>query len=693
MLTLSARTRTLESQLADSIRHEMDGGVSTADSIRMLSDIYDLSTLDKEHLPILQVYEIAKRTGDHDEMLGAACRYANTAGADDSTMALIMRDLHKLPKSLRRESDIIFIDLCRHQKRIDTMTADERYDELVRLIAENEIVIDDLDAPSDTLSAIHNMFKVVLYMTGEYESSYVSEYLDRLGEMINAIGSFSLRNYYLRLAAMAYTSTQNFSKAIELDRQLLDAIELMRQDALRTNHPFRNFDLGIFESYRRMMLNYPGLTKDEIEFCNKEIIRLAKQWPYVSERLSEDERPKAYYLIATGRYDEAIPILQKILRKNDLPIASRIRSLDLLSQAAKATGNNELLLITLKQQAALLEKFNDENSNQQYRELQIKYDIHTLKTQKSQLESSEQHSELRFRRFMIIILIVTAIVLAVMIVILYLYFQKSRYSSKRLAAAIDKLKDEDDRLTAAMDSLVEERNKAQRSSVIKDDFLHSVSHELRTPLNAVFGLSQQIERKINKGDTSKLATYSQHIHDNVGQLEKTINDVMFVSDIPGMGIEANMRPVTIGRILEECTLRFSGKVHENIELRIVNTTPEDFAVFTDLALVERILANLVSNAIKFTSTGWIEVKAALDRDREYEVVFTVADTGSGIAADHAKDIFEPFYKLDPFKPGIGLGLFISRSIAKIIGGVVVLVKSDSSGSTFALKLNKIHNPQ
>jgi signal transduction histidine kinase len=101
--------------------------------------------------------------------------------------------------------------------------------------------------------------------------------------------------------------------------------------------------------------------------------------------------------------------------------------------------------------------------------------------------------------------------------------------------------------------------------------------------------------------------------------------------------------------------------------------------------VVKILNNLLQNAVKFTNEGHITLKVTLDEPKE-QMMFAVIDTGIGVPEEARERIFERFEKVDSFKEGIGLGLCVSRSLARRMGGDVTLADSSSQGSTFLLTI-------
>lgn len=359
----------------------------------------------------------------------------------------------------------------------------------------------------------------------------------------------------------------------------------------------------------------------------------------------------------------------------------------LACQAAPRPERKLSLADSLRMEIAQIEQSTGETSSEQYNILREKYKVHSLEATREKLQREESQSSLKFRRVMVGSGVVISLALAAMILICSYYYRKSKQYASTLESTVNKLKREDTRLTALLDELTEQRNKSQASNKLKDDFLHTISHELRTPLNAVTGFSQQIIHKIKGGDPKKLSFFSRQISRNAEQLEEMINNVLMASNIRQYEDNSEPQPVEVHQVLLRCKKKLQERAADGVEIRIVNETPPDFTIVTDDELLTVVLDNLLNNAAKFTSQGWIEVKASTDALTHTKPVFTVTDTGCGIDPDKAPTIFAQFIKLDTFKPGIGLGLYISRCFSRIIGARLTLDKTGSGGSTFSLNFN------
>lgn len=224
--------------------------------------------------------------------------------------------------------------------------------------------------------------------------------------------------------------------------------------------------------------------------------------------------------------------------------------------------------------------------------------------------------------------------------------------------------------------------KAEESDKLKSAFIANMSHEIRTPLNGILGFSDLL------GDISfskeERSTFNDLIKSNANQLMHLVNDIIDISKIESEQLTIFHKEFSVEGLLNELHNKFIWGVKEGVNLKIVMKS--DFLICSDEFRVRQVLINFLSNAIKFTSTGTIELGVEVTNKRE--VIFFVKDTGIGIAAEKQKELFKPFSQVGDFLTrkhgGAGLGLAISYRLAELLGGRLELESSKGEGSTFRL---------
>jgi len=233
---------------------------------------------------------------------------------------------------------------------------------------------------------------------------------------------------------------------------------------------------------------------------------------------------------------------------------------------------------------------------------------------------------------------------------------------------------------------------ALAASEAKSAFLATMSHELRTPLNAIIGyqslLTEGIGGSLNQSQLAQLA----RIRVSADHLLGLIDEVLTFSRVDA-GMEVVRRDeIQLAPIVKEA-LTMVGPLAEARGMRLKNETT-DAQLLTDSGKVRQILLNLLSNAIKFSDNGEIVVRSRVNGD---SVAVSIVDPGIGIGVENLEKIFEPFWQVEQRSTrrvgGTGLGLSVSRRLARLLGGDVSVESRVDEGSTFTLTLpvNRVMN--
>ncbi|WP_413290574.1 HAMP domain-containing protein [Bdellovibrio sp. HCB337] len=250
-------------------------------------------------------------------------------------------------------------------------------------------------------------------------------------------------------------------------------------------------------------------------------------------------------------------------------------------------------------------------------------------------------------------------------------------------------------------SLEEKAEQLSLISKYKSEFLANMSHELRTPLNSLLILSKTLAENRDKNLSNEQVKFASTVHSAGQDLLALINEILDLSKVEAGKMPVNPKAVEVVDIQEylEQTFRPVAE-HKGLEFKI--KTGEDIprTIFTDENRLQQILKNLLSNAFKFTEKGHVKLEIALaDRSRSSDhtgrggkgpLMFRVSDSGIGIAPEKQKLIFEAFQQADGTTSrkygGTGLGLTISREIARLLGGIIEVDSQPGVGSVFTLYL-------
>lgn len=225
---------------------------------------------------------------------------------------------------------------------------------------------------------------------------------------------------------------------------------------------------------------------------------------------------------------------------------------------------------------------------------------------------------------------------------------------------------------------------AEAANEAKSRYLVAVSHEIRSPLNAIYGYAQLLER----GDEVTRAEAGAAIRRSVDHLTNLAESLLEISQVENGVLKIRSGVVDIRVLLGQIVSMFRAQAIAKgitLTLSVSNTLPA--LVKTDQRRLKQVLINLVSNAIKYTVTGSVQIAATY---RNQVATIDVVDTGVGIEKDDLERVFEPFERGHSSdiqsQPGIGLGLTLTRVLVQVLGGDITAKSTPGEGSCFRLKL-------
>ncbi|MGZ5278715.1 MAG: response regulator, partial [Pseudobdellovibrionaceae bacterium] len=247
--------------------------------------------------------------------------------------------------------------------------------------------------------------------------------------------------------------------------------------------------------------------------------------------------------------------------------------------------------------------------------------------------------------------------------------------------------------------------KAEQLSLIskyKSEFLANMSHELRTPLNSLLILSKTLEENKEANLSAEQVKFAGTINSAGQDLLALINEILDLSKVEAGKMQVDPKSVQLREVKDYLEQTFKPIAqHKNLEFKVSAEPGTPKHMITDENRLQQILKNLLSNAFKFTESGSVTMTVGLVpkthrftmdtlANAKSVISFTVKDTGIGISSDKQRLIFEAFQQADGTTSrkygGTGLGLTISREIARILGGVIEVQSTPGEGSIFTLFL-------
>ena len=243
-------------------------------------------------------------------------------------------------------------------------------------------------------------------------------------------------------------------------------------------------------------------------------------------------------------------------------------------------------------------------------------------------------------------------------------------------------------LSAANTALEERTFDAEEANRAKAEFLRNMSHELRTPLNAIGGYIELLELGVHGPVNAQQRAYLERVREAGRHLLMLITDTLSFAKIQAGKVQLQATAVPLNRIMREAE-QFAQPMLQSKQIAFATDgRADDIDVAGDPDRIRQILINLLSNAVKYTATGG-EVGLFAEADSE-AVCIRVRDNGPGVPMEMQESIFDPFVQFKhgrgALNDGVGLGLAISRELARAMNGDLSLDSNPGSGSTFTLLL-------
>ena len=520
------------------------------------------------------------------------------------------------------------------------------------------------------------------------QGSLLERYAEKLLDIVECsdfpIGT--VQNLIYRRSAPVFTNDNKPAMAVDIDRRALNVIDSVMTSYAAEGRIYRNLDHLRYEAYTRMLANHEVLTRAEVDWYYSELIKIRKTNPDIRAHY-DGVLVQAFYSIATDDYHEAVNNITTCI---DRPENKRYRyyMLNALCDAAQATGNREILLDASLE---LNHMQRDELANkamERYRELQIVYDVNELQDENARLELSKHRTSLRASRTVLLVSVIALLLTSCMVIVLWRQNRRMRHLANRIRAVADHLRQDRNELRNTQQELIVARDRAKMADAQKTDFINSLSHEIKTLLATIAEYSQVIVDCIPQDRSRYLRRFADTIEVSTRMVQTMMNDLLDIAALESDTMSINLDPVEIYKICE-AALSAVFPANDDLDSRVkvvFNASNQpDAVVVSDGERLCQVLINLLSNARKATEKGIIALDFAYD-EKTGRLTFIVTDSGPGIPEDKIEYIFRRFTKLDPNAPGSGLGLYICKLLARLLGGSIDLDTRYSRGARFVFSI-------
>jgi two-component system sensor histidine kinase EvgS len=260
---------------------------------------------------------------------------------------------------------------------------------------------------------------------------------------------------------------------------------------------------------------------------------------------------------------------------------------------------------------------------------------------------------------------------------------------------VDEIMDYSQKLIIQNKFALEAQEEAEQANKLKSEFLANVSHEIRTPMNSIIGFSNIL---MQKDISEENKYYLDSIINSGNTLLMLINDILDISKIEAGKIELEKVIVNLNQLINEIQSIFVQEANKkglSLIFKVQDKISKNLII--DETKLKQILINLISNAIKFTEKGFVQVEITAKFNDETtntaNIQFKIKDSGIGIKQNNQKKIFEPFVQQEGQSTrkygGTGLGLAITKRLIELMGGRISLISQEGIGSEFIVTLNNI----
>lgn len=667
----------------DSLVNELPSIHNSADSLRILLDIFDLSINTPECKRAAELaYKAAVNARDTAEIIETGIYRVAYAQTDTILGKHMREELLKLDQSPKTREALLYIDFILSENRLkDNPLSHKEVAALLREVQSNPQL--------DPYEKAHKLY-VICYSLGRIARGGI--YGECVNQFMNVINSMHLQLGIIRSLAynrMAPIYTKNLAadKAVEADKALLNVIDSLSTSYYMRGRKYHNMSHSRYVCYLRMLCNYRVLSPTEIEIFNRSIHKLAQSNEAIAKDLEENPRVDALYLTATKKYKEAVPLLKKVIDHEDNSIFRYVLYSSLL-EASQAIGDNKTSLEAALQLNKMMLDIIENRAEDRFGQVEFITDINELQTIESELNASRHQANLRTTHIIIAISFIALVLLLILIVTFLRHNKKMKGLTASLQKSTDRLRKERNDLSDTRSKLIEVRDMAQSAEKLKDEFIDNISHEIKVPLNAVSEYTRLIVDCIPDNKNSYLQRYANIVELNTELVLRLVDDLLDVSSLEHNNMSVNICGTSVHKVAQVAIGSvFETDFNANSKIKVIFNPSQkpDEIINTDGQRMGQVLINLLANARKFTEKGTITLDYDIDREAG-KIIFSVTDTGCGIPAGREETIFGRFNKLDASAPGPGIGLYISRLIARLLDGSVTLDKTYRRGARFLFEL-------
>ena len=430
-MTLSASpdSKTGKQALIDKYTKQLKTITSARDSIRILYYIFDLSDRRGQVKYAWEIYNTAGRAENVNAQLDMLRNLGTFYAYDDSITEYILKLTDEIPNEESRAATRTYI-INQHINRKSRQPDDT---ELQRMLLDSITNSHNLEG-KDIYDRLSLLYQIIQYLGVDADGVLFKECLDTYGELIEdlPVSDYPLKNQFYTTAAMIHSRMNgNPAKAIQYDRKLLEIIEQLQQMYIKKNRKFRNYDTNKFISYRRMLGNYPALTKEEIETIHDSIVALYERNSDVRKTMDKEGQAHAFYYMAKKDYKNAIPAISGLLKNTDLSAYQKQKYYSMLIDAAKAENDSKTYVSSMEQYINFSKQIDSLRKVTMKREIMLRDSIISAPLLEKESAKTHQMTNREHRKTEQTLMILASALAILLVVYVILYVRLRISKSKR----------------------------------------------------------------------------------------------------------------------------------------------------------------------------------------------------------------------------------------------------------------------
>lgn len=630
--------------LIQHINKELTKADSPKDSIRLLYDLLDLSQR-KDQLKIGdKLFELGSRTKNETVQFDVLRQMANITH-NDSILRILESRAKKIRPSNEQKETLLFIHLKQAVSQARYLPENQRQKKIAEIIAKNDF--DRLDK----YGKIERLFTICEFLSNYADGNLMIEYMSDLEELMNEteLNNYALKNLFYSESANIYTYCNEGKKALEADRKLLDIISTLEKEYKSKGRRYRNYNVNKYIILRRMLSNYKWLSTEDINKIYSQILTLVDKDPDVKNNFWKKRRASAYHAMGNGRYAEAIPYIENYMGlEESMPIRKRL--CEMLIEAAQKTGDTSTLDRAEKLYSGIKQEYDSLHRRTQYNELEIRYQVNILKTDKARMALEKRDAEITSARRIMSFVIVGWVAFGIIIILMLILWARYKRNTLNIAKFVNALSEERDIL------------KSHRAGKNATDY--------------------------NPTATSIIKKRQRHSVDEM--INFILNDLLYISAVGQNSHTQYMEGIKIGEFMNERITTLKAHMKKDIEVEVAYPEP-DFEILTDKSCLTKLTDHILHLAVRLTPTGEkCGLKCTIDASGK-NAKLTFWHAGNPLPDDKEELVFDNFLTFKSMTEEKDAALNMCRMIHFLLESSMYIDKSNNNIVALTITIPLMHS--